>query len=110
MPFYPQLARQARIEGKVSLRFAVNEQGDTSEVEVVTGHQLLRQATIESVQGWKFRWPNPCACRVKKEAVFVYKISGELESPDRPSVTVKWFGKTGVIRVEIEVDATLWQP
>ena len=30
MPFYPALARQARIEGKVTLRFVVNEQGDTS--------------------------------------------------------------------------------
>jgi TonB family protein len=110
MPFYPPLARQARIEGKVSLRFAVNEQGDTSEVEAVNGHQMLRQAAIESVQGWKFGWPHPCACRVKREAIFVYKISGELESPDRPNVTVKWFGKTGVIRVEIEGDSILWQP
>jgi TonB family protein len=110
MPFYPSLARQARIEGTVTLRFVVNEQGDTSEVEAVTGHQLLRQAAIESVQGWKLAWPQTCACRVKREAVFVYKISGELESPDRPSVTVKWFGKTSVIRVEIEGDAVLWQP
>src|ERR1700737_4183518 len=38
--------------------------------------------------------PHPCACRVKREAIFVYKISGELESPDRPNVTVKWFVKT----------------
>ena len=110
MPFYPPLARHARIEGKVSLRFVVNEQGDTSEVAAVTGHQMLRQAAIESVQGWKFGWSHPCACRVKREAIFVYKISGELESPDRPNVTVKWFGKTGIIRVEIEGDATLWQP
>jgi len=110
MPFYPRLARQARIEGKVSLRFSVNERGDTSEVEAVTGHQLLRQAAIESVQGWKFGWPHPCACRVEKEAIFVYKFSGELESPDRPDATVKWFGKTSVIRVEIEGDVIQWQP
>jgi outer membrane biosynthesis protein TonB len=33
MPFYPPLPLQARIEGKVSLRFAIDEQGRTSEVE-----------------------------------------------------------------------------
>jgi TonB family protein len=59
MPFYPPLARQARMEGKVLLRFAVNEQGGTSEVEAATGHQMVRQAAIESVQGWKFGWPIP---------------------------------------------------
>jgi TonB family protein len=110
MPFYPPLAREARIQGKVSLRFVVNEQGDTSEVEAVTGHQMLRQAAIDGVQGWKFGWPHPCACRVKREAIFAYKLSGVLDSPDRPNVTVKWFGKTGVIRVEIEGDAIHWQP
>ena len=110
MPFYPPLARQARIEGKVSLRFVVNEQGDTSEIEADTGHRLLRQAAIASVQGWKFGWPHPCACRVKREAVFVYKISGVLESADRPSLTVRWFGKMSVIKIEIEGDAIHWQP
>jgi TonB family protein len=110
MPFYSPLARQARIQGKVSLHFVVNEQGDTSDVEAVSGNQMLRQAAIESVQGWKFGWPHPCTCRVKREAIFVYKLSREPESPDRPNVTVRWFGKTGVIRVEIEGDPIHWQP
>jgi len=59
MPFYPPLARQARIEGKVQLHYTVNEQGDTSEIEAVTGHPMLKQAAIENVEGWKFGWPNP---------------------------------------------------
>jgi hypothetical protein len=40
-----------------------------------------------------------------REAVFVYRLFGKLESPERPSVIVKWFEKTSVIRVEIEGDA-----
>ena len=31
MPFYPPLARQARIEGKVFLRFTVDEKGETTD-------------------------------------------------------------------------------
>ena len=43
MPFYPPLARQARIEGKVTLRFTVNENGETADVEATSGHKLLRR-------------------------------------------------------------------
>ena len=96
MPFYPPLARQARIQGKVSLRFVVNERGATSEVEAVNRHQMLTQAAIESVQGWKFGWPHPCTCRVKREAIFVYKISSELESADsRQMVRENWRNPSG---------------
>ncbi len=110
MPFYPPLARMARISGKVTLHFVVDSHGDTSEVEAkvetdAPSGNLLREAAIENVQGWKFRWPHPCDCRSKEEAVFIYKFSNKIESPERPDVTVRWFGKTNVIRVEIEGDA-----
>ena len=59
MPFYPGLARAARIEGKVLVHFVVDETGDTSEVEAASGHVMLRQATIENVKNWKFGWPQP---------------------------------------------------
>jgi TonB family protein len=111
MPFYPPLARQARIEGRVWLRFVVNEKGDTSEIEAETGHQLLRQAAIANLQGWKFGWPHPCACRAKKEVVFIYNISDKSDSPDMPNVTVKWFWKTSPIQVEVEgAGVGQWQP
>jgi outer membrane biosynthesis protein TonB len=41
MPFYPPLARQARVMGKVSLHFTINEQGEISDIEASTGPQLL---------------------------------------------------------------------
>ena len=103
MPFYPPLCRQARISGSVKLRFTVDEQGDTSDVEAVTGHPMLKEAAVQNVRGWKFL-PHPRTGRAKEEAVFVYEFSGKLESPARPNVTVRWFGKTGVIRVEVEGD------
>jgi TonB family protein len=101
MPFYPALARAVRIEGKVSLRFTVDEQGETSEVEATSGHIMLRQAAIDNVKNWKFGWPQPCTCRVHREAVFLYKLSGKQETPDSPTTIVKWFGKT---RVEVVAD------
>jgi TonB family protein len=112
MPFYPPLARQARIEGKVTLRFTVYEKGETSDIEATSGYKLLREAAIENLQSWKF-WPPSCACQVKDEVTLVYKLSNELESTDTPTVIVRWFGKRmeGVtVEIESHTPQTPWQP
>ena len=110
MPFYPPLARQARIEGKVTLRFTVNENGETVDVEATSGHKLLREAAIENLQIWKF-WPPSCACRVIDEVTLVYKLSNVVESTVSPDLIVKWFGRrAGGVTVEIESYAPQWQP
>jgi len=110
MPFYPPLARQARIEGKVFLRFTIDEKGETADIEATSGHKLLREAAIENVRSWKF-WPPSCACRVKDEVFLVYKLSNELESAETPDVIVKWFARrTEGVTVQIEAYAPHWQP
>jgi TonB family protein len=101
MPFYPPLALRARVMGKVSLHFTINEQGETSDIEASTGAKLLQDAAVENVHKWKFR-PPPCACRVKREAVIVYNLSPEARVAESATVAVKWFLLAPVIRVEIE--------
>ena len=109
MPFYPPLCRSARISGTVTLHFTVDEKGDTSNVDAVGGHQMLREAAIQSVQNWKFAWAKPCECRIKKEVVFVYSFGDWLDD-DGPNSIVKWFGKAPVKRVEIQAGGILLQP
>jgi len=101
MLFYPGIARTARIEGTVSLQATVNEQGDTSDVVAISGHPLLKEASIQNVKNWKFGWGSPCACKVTRQVTFVYKLSGRQETPKSATAIVKWFGMT---RVEIEAD------
>lgn len=55
-PFYPPLALQARLDGKVTLRFIVTELGETSDVEATSGPKMLQEAAITNIQSWKF-WP-----------------------------------------------------
>lgn len=98
MPFYPPLARQARIEGKVLVRVTINQAGETS-VESLSGHVLLRNATVDYVKEWRFGWPHSCACTVSREVTFVYKILTQEATPDSPIATVRWFGMS---RVEID--------
>lgn len=98
MPFFPPLARQARIEGKVLLRVTINQAGDAT-VEGLSGPALLRAATVEYVKEWKFGWPHPCACTVSREVTFVYKILAEEATVSSPIATVRWFG---ISRVEVD--------
>lgn len=105
MPFYPSLGRTAHISGKVEVHYIINEQGETTEIKALGGHGLLQKAAIENVQGWKFVWTKPCACRKKEKVLFVFNISDDWVDDKGPSSIVKWFGKSPAARVEIQARA-----
>jgi TonB family protein len=54
-PSYPPLARQARIQGKVTLQLALDAAtGEVQGATVVSGHPLLMPSAIEAVKQWRF--------------------------------------------------------
>jgi len=53
-PVYPPLARQARIQGTVTLRVIINKLGDVRDVQLLNGHPMLAPAAIEAVKQWKY--------------------------------------------------------
>jgi TonB family protein len=53
-PIYPELARRARISGRVIMEVTVNEEGFVSNVEVLSGHPLLREFAVEAVEQWQY--------------------------------------------------------
>jgi protein TonB len=54
-PEYPQLARQARIQGTVVLRAIISRDGKIENLQVLSGHPLLAPAAIEAVRQWRYR-------------------------------------------------------
>lgn len=54
-PDYPELARKAGIEGRVTVKVLINTKGDVEKVEVVKGHPMLDDAAVESAKQWKFK-------------------------------------------------------
>jgi TonB family protein len=56
-PIFPDLALKARVSGKVVLKLKVNEEGAVSDVQVVSGHPLLNEASIDAVRQWKYSPP-----------------------------------------------------
>jgi TonB family protein len=101
MPFYPPLCRQARIQGDVVVKYSINEDGGTYDVEAVSGPKLLQEATVDEVRLWKFSWRPACKCHVKRQITFVYSF-GDWVDNDGPDSIVKWFGKGPVERVEVQ--------
>lgn len=53
-PVYPELARRARIQGRVLLQVNVDETGNVTEVRIVSGKPLLVKAAEEAVKQWKY--------------------------------------------------------
>ena len=54
-PVYPDIARQAGIEGIVSMRVVINKDGAVEKVEVQSGEQALQQAAITAVRQWRYQ-------------------------------------------------------
>jgi protein TonB len=53
-PVYPDLARRARVSGTVILEATIDEEGNVSELRILSGHPLLNQAAVEAVKQWKY--------------------------------------------------------
>jgi TonB family protein len=54
-PTYPELARETRVEGRVSLTCIIGRDGSVQKIEVKKGHPLLIQAATDAVAQWKFK-------------------------------------------------------
>ena len=54
-PVYPKEAKKEKIEGKVTLKLVVNVDGSVSDVSVLKGPEIFRQATIDAALQFRFR-------------------------------------------------------
>jgi TonB family protein len=100
IPRHPPLACQARIAGVVKLSFVLSgNDGEPTDVEVISGHPMLTDAAIENVKTWKFNSSYACG---KYQTTFHYR----LPSSGPQKVTFESFHR-------VEVDTCLpvqWQP
>lgn len=53
-PEYPSDAAVARIQGRVSLRIIIGEDGNVHAVHIIRGHPMLAPAAYNAVRKWKF--------------------------------------------------------
>ncbi|MDT7603242.1 MAG: hypothetical protein QOF61_1239 [Acidobacteriota bacterium] len=53
-PTYPAVARAAGAQGGVDVEVVVDEQGNVESAKAISGHQLLRDASVDAARQWTF--------------------------------------------------------
>src|SRR6202521_5779098 len=54
-PNYPQLAKQARIQGTVVLQAEISKDGTIQNLQLISGHPMLAPGAIEAVRQWRYK-------------------------------------------------------
>jgi len=54
-PKYPNLARQAHVQGTVQLHALVGKDGKVETVQVMSGQPMLASAAVQAVREWKYK-------------------------------------------------------
>lgn len=54
-PAYPELAKQARIQGTVRFNATISPQGDILNLQLVSGHPLLVASATSAVTQWRYK-------------------------------------------------------
>jgi TonB family protein len=53
-PVYPELAKRARVSGRVIMMVTANEEGLVTDVRVTNGHPLFTDAAVYAVKQWRY--------------------------------------------------------
>jgi protein TonB len=54
-PTYPQIAKNARIQGAVVLQAEISKSGNIENLKVISGHPMLVPAAVEAVKQWRYK-------------------------------------------------------
>ena len=86
-PIYPELARRARVSGKVVLRITINEAGLVEDVGVLEGHSMLTGAAVDAVREWRYRPTIQDGIAVSVTTLVTVQF--EMDNSDRPPVILQ---------------------
>jgi len=74
-PAYPPIAKAARASGAVMVQVLISEEGRVIEAVVITGHPLLREASLQAAKQWVFRPTKLTGVPVKVQGVLTFNFT-----------------------------------
>ncbi len=83
---YPPIAKAAHISGDVTITFAINPDGTTTSVQLVSGPPMLAGAVVEPIKKWHFKTPLPLNAQTYFEAKYAFRIKTEDEDDDEDNL------------------------
>jgi periplasmic protein TonB len=54
-PFYPDIAKNAHVQGQVILKAIINKEGHIQDLQLISGHVLLAPAALNAVKQWLYK-------------------------------------------------------
>ena len=98
-PVYPEIARQAQVEGIVILEAKTNVQGNVIEARVLRSIPILDQAAIDAVKQWKYE---PLIVDGKaRKVIFTVTVRFMLKKGDKAKTLEKF--AQGAVRAENDI-------
>lgn len=87
-PQYPPAALKEGIEGTVMLRAGINKSGNVVDVEILSGHPLLKHAASRTISQFKYKPPSDKAKSfpVPFSAILSFKLPEEKQDIDGGSI------------------------
>lgn len=81
LPEYPAAAKAVKAAGAVQIQVVVDEEGNVTSAEAVSGHPLLRQAAVKAAKEAKFSQTFLNGQAVKVNGVLVYNFASATNEP-----------------------------
>lgn len=85
-PEYPAIAKAAGAQGAVQVQIVIDEQGNVTNVDVVSGHPLLREAASKAAQQWRFKPTELSGKLVKVQGILTFNFTLDPPPPTVPAV------------------------
>jgi TonB family protein len=85
-PPYPPIARAARAAGKVEVQVTISEKGKVIEAIVISGHPLLRDASLNAAKQWVFKPTELDSVPVKVQGILSFNFTLDEDDPNEPDV------------------------
>ena len=79
-PVYPPLAKSAKVEGAVIVLVKLDEEGNVTSAQALSGHPLLKDSAITAAQQWKFK---PAGMRVEGTITFNFQAEKPQKTSDQ---------------------------
>ena len=80
--YYPPIARAAHVSGDVTVTFAINPDGTTTSVQLVSGTPMLVGSVFENIKKWRFKTPLPLNAQTYFEAKYAFRIKTDEDDDD----------------------------
>lgn len=84
-PGYPAAARAVGARGSVQVKILIDEEGSVISAEAISGHPLLRQASVEAARGAKFSPTMLDGIPVRVSGVLVYVFELPEQTDNKPA-------------------------